>query len=453
MPGYTYKKKDMKKYRYNISLYIIIPAVFAGLAALGAMVAYRVTEYSIKNNIGISGPINLWIITITVAALIFGLVVVFILLRPVQSFIKRAKELPALSVHGIPDSLHGAEDEIQHIKKVFQNVTNVLSRVDAKQLFPEIIGESRAMRSVLSQIIKVAPTDSTVMLLGESGTGKELAAKSIYEHSLRYEKPFVTLNCVAIPGELLESELFGHEKGAFTGAGNRKIGKFEIANGGTVFLDEIGDMPLDLQAKLLRVLQEREFERVGGTKLINVDVRFIAATNKDLENLVKEGLFREDLYYRLNVFSIRIPSLNERKEDIPLLVERFLEKTPKPAKIYSTAIQMLMNYEWPGNVRELQNTMERAAVMCEKGIIEVEHLPENLRAGFPDNEIKDPETFESMSIDEKLTEFEKGLIGEALRETGGVQIRAADMLGINQRSLWHRIKKYDIDAASYKNNK
>ena len=212
-------------------------------------------------------------------------------------------------------------------------------------------------------------------------------------------------------------------------------------------------MPLDLQAKLLRVLQEREFERVGGTKLIKVDLRFIAATNKDLENLVKEGLFREDLYYRLNVFSIRIPSLNERKEDIPLLVERFLEKTPKPAKIYSTAIQMLMNYEWPGNVRELQNTMERAAVMCEKGIIEVEHLPENLKAGFPDHEIKDSEKFESLSIDEKLMELEKGMISEALRETGGVQIRAADVLGINQRSLWHRIKKYSIDAGSYKNNK
>ena len=226
----------MKKYRYNISLYIIIPAVFAGLTALGAIVAYRVTEYTIKNSIGSSGPINLWIIAITVAALIFGFLVVFILLRPVQSFIKKAKELPALSAHSIPDRFSDDEDEIQQIKKVFQNVTNVLSRVDAKQLFPEIIGESRAMRSVLSQIIKVAPTDSTVMLLGESGTGKELAAKSIYEHSLRYEKPFVTLNCVAIPGELLESELFGHEKGSFTGAGNRKIGNLSLPTAGRFFL-------------------------------------------------------------------------------------------------------------------------------------------------------------------------------------------------------------------------
>ncbi len=443
----------MKTYRYNISLYIIIPAVFAGLAALAAMVAYRVTEYSIKNGIGISGPINMWIIIITLAALIFGFVVVFILLRPVQSFIKSAKGLPALSAQGIPDISDGTEDEIQHIKKVFQSVTKVLSKVDAKQLFPEIIGESRAMRGVLSQIIKVAPTDSTVLLLGESGTGKELAAKSIYEHSHRYEKPFVTLNCVAIPGELLESELFGHEKGAFTGATSRKIGKFELANSGTIFLDEIGDMPLDLQAKLLRVLQEREFDRVGGSKPVKVDVRFIAATNKDLENLVKKGLFREDLYYRLNVFSIRIPPLSERKEDIPLIVERFLQKIPKTAKIYSAAIQMLMNYEWPGNVRELQNTMERAAVMCDKGIIEVEHLPENVRTGFPDHKIKNPERFEYMSIDDKLQEIEKGFINEALRETAGVQIRAADVLGINQRSLWHRIKKYNIDAASYKNNK
>jgi transcriptional regulator with GAF, ATPase, and Fis domain len=307
-----------------------------------------------------------------------------------------------------------------------------------------------AMRGVLRKVMKVAPTDSTVLILGESGTGKELVATSIYDHSLRYDKPFVKINCVAIPEELLESELFGHEKGAFTGATSRKIGKFEIANKGTIFLDEIGDMSLNLQAKLLRVLQEREFDRVGGTKSIRVDVRFIAASNKDLEKMVEQGLFREDLYYRLNVFSLRLPRLCERKEDIPILVEHFLKESPQSAKIYSMSLQMLMNYSWPGNIRELQNTIERAAVMCDQGIIEVSHLPENIIDGLGDHFIEEPTEPLSSSIDDQLREIEKGMIIEALRKTDGVQAKAAGILGINQRSLWHRVKKLGIDAGSFK---
>ena len=230
------------------------------------------------------------------------------------------------------------------------------------------------MRTVLSQVVKVAPTESTVLIIGESGTGKELIATSIHKHSNRKEKPIVSLNCAAIPEGLLESELFGHEKGAFTGATSAKKGRFEQAHGGTLFLDEIGDMPLSTQAKVLRVLQEREFTRVGGTRSLQVDVRFIAATNKNLQEMTERGEFREDLYYRLNVFSLYLPPLRERSEDIPLLVNHSLKKISKDTRMSPAALHVLMGYDWPGNIRELQNVMERASVMSD-GIIETVHLP------------------------------------------------------------------------------
>lgn len=295
------------------------------------------------------------------------------------------------------------------------------------------------------------------MILGESGTGKELIATSIFEHSKRSHRPFVKINCAAMPEELLESELFGHEKGAFTGAVARKSGKFEVANRGTIFLDEIGDMPLNLQAKILRVLQEREFDRVGGTKPIKVDVRFIAATNKNLEVMVKEGRFREDLYFRLNVFTIFLPALKERKEDIPLIVERFLTDAPSTVKlsVNSAALQLLIGYAWPGNIRELQNTVERAAVMTESGEIETQHLPDNITRGYSGGLINRPseeDGCQSASIDDQIKEIERGIIIEALKKTNGVQIKAAELLGINQRSLWHRVKKYGIDVKEIKSS-
>jgi transcriptional regulator with PAS, ATPase and Fis domain len=259
----------------------------------------------------------------------------------------------------------------------------------------------------------------------------------------RKARPFIKLNCVAIPESLLESELFGHEKGAFTGAMNRKPGKFEMAHGGTLFLDEIGDMPLSTQAKVLRTLQEREFERVGGTKPISVDVRFIAATNKNLEKMVKEGTFREDLYYRLNVFFLYLPPLKERRDDIPELTEHFLGRGDKRAKISPTAMQMLMAYSWPGNVRQLENVLERAAVMCENNMIEPHHLTFDVRYGFNSQILGNVNR--PASLDDRLVEIEKAIIRETLQRTGGVQIRAAELLGINQRSLWHRVKKYRID--------
>jgi len=275
-------------------------------------------------------------------------------------------------------------------------------------------------------------------------------ATSLFENSQRKDKPFVKLNCAAIPAELLESELFGHEKGAFTGATSFKPGKFDMADGGTIFLDEIGDMPLTLQAKILRVLQEKEFYRVGGSRTIRVDVRFIASTNKNLEKMVQEGTFREDLFYRLNVFTVRPPPLRERKEDIPVLVDHFLKQLPKPVEISSVALQMLMTFAWPGNIRELKNTIESAAVIAENGYIEPAQLPSKIAGGLGPG-AADYKLPSSLSLDDRLKEIERSIIVEALTKTGGVQTRATELLGINQRSLWHRIKKLNIDVKSTKN--
>lgn len=443
----------LTKSRYYVSLYIIIPVIVAGLSIISALVSFRLTEYLIKHDLGLSSPINVWIFAIAFLSYVCGLVIVYMLLNPMKKFLKEAEKLPALSA--VKDDANAGDrsgDELVHYTTVFRKITDVLNKVDARQLFPRIVGESMAIRGVLKQIIKVAPTDSTALILGESGTGKELIATSIFEHSKRADKPFVKINCAAMPEELLESELFGHEKGAFTGAVSRKSGKFEVANKGTIFLDEIGDMPLKLQSKILRVLQEKEFDRVGGTKPIKVDVRFIAATNQNLENMVKEGRFREDLYFRLNVFTIFLPPLKERKEDIPLIAERFLKAAPTNLGLNSAALQLLIGYSWPGNIRELQNTIERAAVMTDSGEIETQHLPDRVSMGFTGGMTKPAGEGDTASIDEQIKEIEKGIIIEALKKTNGVQIQAAEMLGINQRSLWHRVKKYSIDVKGIKSS-
>jgi transcriptional regulator with PAS, ATPase and Fis domain len=324
--------------------------------------------------------------------------------------------------------------------------------MDARHFFPSIIGESMAIRGLLSLIKKVSPTDSTVLVLGESGTGKELVATSIHDNSDRKHRPFIKLNCAAIPAELLESELFGHEKGAFTGASKFKPGKFDMADNGTIFLDEIGDMPVDLQAKILRVLQEKEFYRVGGSRTIKVNVRIIASTNKNLDRMVQEGTFREDLFYRLNVFTLHLPPLRERKEDIPLLVDYFLENAPKKVEISSVALQMLVAFSWPGNIRELKNTIESAAVLAENNYIEPAQLSSKITAAFNSEDRTNLKLPVNIPLDDRLKEIEKSMIIEALRKTGGVQVRATELLGINQRSLWHRIKKLNIDVKGIKSN-
>ena len=441
----------MKQSRFYISLYIIIPFIFTGFTVFSAIVSFRLTKYGLLAGQEPARPVFWFIIIIGFLAYVAGFALVRIILKPVEQFVEKASKLPTLAGPKKVAKKDWSVDRIEQFSNVFDQVTSVLSRMDARHFFPDIIGESVAIRGLLSLIRKVSPPDSTVLVLGESGTGKELVATSIHENSERKDKPFIKLNCAAIPAELLESELFGHEKGAFTGATKFKPGKFDMADGGTLFLDEIGDMPIDLQAKILRVLQEQEFYRVGGSRTIKVDVRIIASTNKNLDRMVQERTFREDLFYRLNVFSLHLPPLRERKEDIPLLVDYFLQNAPKKVDISSVALQMLVAFSWPGNIRELKNTIESAAVIAEDGYIEPAQLSNKITAAFNRDSQTDFKLPVHLPLDDRLREIEKSMIIEALRKSGGVQVRATELLGINQRSLWHRIKKHNIDVKGIKN--
>jgi transcriptional regulator with PAS, ATPase and Fis domain len=442
----------MRHSRFYISLYIIIPFIITGLTILACIISFRLTKYSLGQGADPAQPVFWLIIVLGILAFAIGFALVRVVLKPVERFVEKALKLASISGDSIEGRKEWSVDKIAQFSSVFDRVTSVLSRMDARHFFPEIIGESLAMRGLLSLIKKVAPTDATVLIMGESGTGKELVATSIHENSLRNSKPFIKLNCAAIPAELLESELFGHERGAFTGATKFKPGKFDMADKGTLFLDEIGDMPLKLQSKILRVIQEKEFYRVGGSSTVKVDVRFIASTNQNLEKMVQDSTFREDLYYRLNVFTLHLPPLRERKEDIPLLVDRFLQNLPKKVEISSIALQMIMAYSWPGNIRELKNVIESAAVIAENGFIEPAQLPGSITGPFNASHPNEVFLPANLSLDERINEIEKSMIIEALRKTGGVQVRATELLGINQRSLWHRIKKHRIDVKSIKSH-
>jgi len=435
----------MKRKDVRISPYILIPVIFSGLAFLDILVAYQVMMYAQQHGMETFQAL-IWIAVGTiVVTFICSYLIVSIILKPITRFVRDTENLPVM-ITQLAEGNSQKKDpaDLENLDRVLEQVTTILGKIEARELFPDFVGQSKTIRGILGQIIKVAPTDTCVLILGESGTGKELAAKGIYERSLRRGRPFVAINCVAIPEGLLESELFGHEKGAFTGAVARKIGKFEAADGGTVFLDEIGDMPPATQAKLLRVLQEKEFERVGGTQAIRVNVRVIAATNKNLPELIRSGSFREDLYYRLNVFSLTLPPLRERLEDIPLLINHFLKKSGKELTVSYKAMQIILGYDWPGNVRELQNVVERASVIAD-GSIEPGHLPPEVHRSMSLS-VSPGGANEGKPLDERLADIEKGMIIEALTKVGGVQVRAAGVLGINQRSLWHRIKKHQIDV-------
>jgi two-component system response regulator PilR (NtrC family) len=294
----------------------------------------------------------------------------------------------------------------------------------------------------------VAASSANVLVTGESGTGKELAARAIHHHSERRDRPFVPINCGAIPENLLESELFGHEKGSFTGAVHQKAGLFEVADGGTLFLDEIGELPQMMQVKLLRVLQEREFRRVGGTKNIQVDIRLVAATNKDLQAEVAAGDFREDLFYRLNVIQVALPPLRERREDIPLLVEHFCRKISgkETVSVTETAMRRLLDYQWPGNIRELENAIERCLVLSHSDELTDECLPLSLQRQGPESGgglTELPET--GLDLDDYLGGIEKEILLKALDRTGGVRKKAAELLGITFRSIRYRLAKFGID--------
>ncbi len=316
--------------------------------------------------------------------------------------------------------------------------------------FSNIIGKNKKMQAIFELIAKVASTKATVLITGESGTGKELVAKAIHYNSRRKNRPFISVNCGALAETLLESELFGHERGSFTGAIGMRKGRFELADGGTLLLDEVSEMSPALQVKLLRVLQEKEFERVGGTKTIKVDVRIIAASNQDLKESIKKGIFREDLYYRLNVVHIHLPPLKERTDDIPLLVAHFLRKYTKEMekrdiKVSEEALRRIYEYPWPGNVRELENAIERAVVLCEQGTIEIYHLPETLQERslyFDSLKAFSPD----IKLPEVLEKIEMQLIKQALIKTDYIQAKAARLLGITKSLLQYKIKKYNLSV-------
>ena len=312
-----------------------------------------------------------------------------------------------------------------------------------------LVGNSAPMRRVYELVAQAAPSSATVLLRGESGTGKELVAHAIHYGSPRASRPFVRVSCAALPESLVESELFGHEAGAFTDARARRPGRFELANGGTLFLDEVGELTPAVQVKLLRVLQEREFERVGGTEPVRVDVRLIAATNKDLEAAMRAGTFREDLFYRLDVFSIFVPPLRERRTDIPLLADFFVEKLAREhrrdvRRIATTAIDVLMSYHWPGNVRELANCIERAILVCDGGVIHAHHLPPTLQTAEVSG------TLPESSLEAALGAFEKDLLLDAVKIARGNRARAARLLQTTERILSYRLKRHGIDADRFR---
>ncbi len=326
-------------------------------------------------------------------------------------------------------------DENSHLKQELRE------RYD----FGHIIGNSGPMRQVYERVTQVARSNTTVMLRGESGTGKELIAHALHYNSLRTGKPFVKVSCAALPDTLIEAELFGYEKGAFTGAQGRKKGRFELADGGTLFLDEIGDLNASTQIKLLRVLQEREFERLGGTETIKINVRLIAATNKDLESAIAAGQFREDLYYRLNVFAIFMPPLRERKPDVLLLADHFLEKYAREhgksiRRISTPAIDMLTSYHWPGNVRELENTIEHAVIVCESNVIHGHHLPPTLQTAEGSG------TVMQLRLETAVETYERDLILDALKTTRGNRKKAAKLIDTTERVIGYKVKKYKIDC-------
>ncbi|MBI5442857.1 MAG: sigma 54-interacting transcriptional regulator [Deltaproteobacteria bacterium] len=338
------------------------------------------------------------------------------------------------------------EDEHQ---KLVAEKERLQADLTSKYNITNIIGNSKAMHQVFGMIAQVAKSNATVLIRGESGTGKELVAHAVHYNSPRSKRPFVKVNCSAIPETLIESELFGHEKGAFTGAVARKPGKFELAEGGTIFLDEIGEVNPATQVKLLRILQEKEFERVGGIETLKANVRVIAATNRDLEDSMAQAAFREDLYYRLNVFPIYMPPLRERRTDILLLAEHFLAKYTREngkeiRRITTPAIDMLMRYHWPGNVRELENCVERAVLLCDGPAIHSYHLPATLQTS------DESRSAVELSLDEAVRHFETDLIVDALKATRGNMRRASDRLETTPRILGYKIRKYDIDPRRYR---
>ena len=341
-------------------------------------------------------------------------------------------------------------------KRKLQRELSELKRKAGASPLSAVIGQSAPMRALKERIARVAELDADVLIMGETGTGKELVSDTIHALSGRSSGPFVKINCAAIPENLIESELFGHEKGAFTGAASAKQGRFEHAAGGSLMLDELGEMPLHLQPKLLRAVEQKAAERVGGVKSIEFDVRIIAATNQELEQRIEEGRFRSDLYYRLNVATLMLPPLRERKSDLPDLAEFFLARANRRlgtdiAAISTEAMEIFFNYDWPGNVRQLANAVERAAIFCTSAVITPAEVDQAFSNKRPEGEC-DVAVLpgQGLPLKQALIAFEKTLIENALRETGGTQTEAADKLGVSAKNLWNKLKKHGIDPATFK---
>lgn len=348
------------------------------------------------------------------------------------------------------DELRIVIDRALNSSGLEQEITQLRAQVVKRYAFHNLIGKSQGMQEIYAKIEQVADSTTTVVITGESGTGKELVAKALHYNSSRRERPFVALNCAALPETLIESELFGHEKGAFTDATARRVGQFELANTGTLFLDEVGDLSPITQAKLLRVIQERVFTRIGGVQPIKVDVRIVAATNKNLDDLVRKGLFREDLYYRINVISLYLPPLRERTEDISLIANHFLEKRLEeaqrpPIEFGKEALELLTRYPWPGNVRELENVIEQAFIWSQHATeITPEHLPTSMKSSSRSPSLRDDTLAGRMSLEKAVMEFEREIILNALKRTNYVQTHAANLLGISRRMLKYRMDTLGI---------
>ncbi len=331
---------------------------------------------------------------------------------------------------------------------------NLFLREEVEKGWGEFVGRSAAMQHIYDLIHQVAPSNTNVLITGETGTGKELAARAIHRASPRKNALFVPINCAAIPDDILESELFGHTRGSFTGASHDRVGKFELAHGGTIFLDELTEMPLPMQAKLLRVLQEREIERLGSNRRIPVDIRVVVATNRNPRQAVRDGTLREDLFYRINVFALDMPPVRSRVEDISLLVQHFLEHHGaklgyEQLQISDQALQSLQRYEWPGNVRELENVLERAAVLSRGKLIDSTHLPQEMVAPIVAPQVRPPVAErsalpESLSLDQAIEQLEREFITKALTRTDGNKAKAARVLDLSERALWYKVKKYGL---------
>ena len=348
-----------------------------------------------------------------------------------------------------PEAIRLVSEKLIEKRRLLEEVRELRQRVQEEHQLENILSKSPKMLKVFDLIRSLAETDSGVMITGETGTGKELVARAIHNLSRRKTKQFVAINCGAFPDTLLESELFGYEKGAFTGAQTRKKGRFELADGGTLFLDEIGDLDLTTQVKLLRVLQEREFERLGGVETIKVNVRLIVATNKNLEEAIKRSQFREDLYYRLNVFTIFMPPLRERKPDVLLLAEHFVEKFEREhsksiKRISTPAIDMLTSYHWPGNVRELENVIERAVLICDSNVIHGHHLPPSLQTA------EGSDTVTRLSLASAMEAYERDLIQDALKTSRGNRAKAAKLLDSTERIIGYKVKKYGLRCERFR---